>query len=266
MGPLLAPLIGGGISAGLSLLGGSKKSKAKPLITPQQSAAQSKLLDLMNRVQDYPTQGVAGLSDRELLAGQGIEDYYRSEPEGADYYRGLLSESGNIMDNPEYKAILDKVFERGALETNRVGRSLQLRGAAGGSAGRDILGRSVEDTQTAALSALAPYAESERNRRMQAAGALASLSEQSTLRRLTALSEQGALERQLEQLRQNADYARQMQELNFPYETQARMASSVLGAPVDWQITGGEPSILQQLSPALSQFGGALMNMGSKGA
>jgi len=246
----------------------SKKSpKAEPKWTPQQLAAQSFLERLYGTgVPDYPTAPVAGLSEKEQQAGKLTSKYANSEPEGMDYLRKVMGSSDSITDIPEYKALLDEILKAGSDETNRVGRSLQMRGGATSSTGRDALGQSVNDVMSNALATLAPYAASLRNEKMSAANVLSSLGESSTLNRLNALSEQGALERQLEQLRQQADYEREMKELNFPYTTQAPLAMGILGTQPNYEITGGDPSLVTQLAPFISQLGGAFGNTSARTA
>lgn len=233
--------------------------KVKELRTPEAVESSKKALGIANApIPNYPTAPVAGLSDLERQAGELAGKYGTSTPEGFDYLRSIIEDTGDFTENPEIKALMDKVRRAGEEETNRVGRSLQMRGGATSSPGRDILGRSVEDTQSNILAALAPYAEAERGRKSSAAQALASLGENATLNRLNALSTQGALQRNLEQLRQQAGYERKMKELNFPYEVQAPMYARVAGMPVDWSVTQ-DPSLMEQIGPLLEAAGMAAM-------
>lgn len=240
-----------------------KQPDPEELITPEKRRATAFIEQLYQKpTPSFPTAPVAGLSDLQKKAGAMTEEYAGRGVEGADYLRSILAESGDITEIPEYKAILSKVFEQGNLMTNRLGRSLQMRGGMPSSTGRNILGRSVEETQAGAVSALAPYAAQEKGRKVSAAESLAGLSETATLNRLNALSTQGALERQLEQLRQSAEYEKMMRELNYPVDVQAKLAMGLLGLPTEWT---QEPSLMEQLAPLIQAGGQAAMAMAMGG-
>jgi hypothetical protein len=233
------------------------KDDPKPLQTPEQSNA-TKFLEGLYKgsTPDYPTAPVAELSDLEKQASELASSYGKSTPEGMDYLRNVVGSSDDISEDPAYKALLDQVFKKGSQESNRLGRSLQLRGGATSSTGRDALGRSVENTESNALASLAPYLEAAKNRKFSAANALNSLGDSATINRLNALSTQGALQRSIEQLKQQADYEKQMRELNFPYEVQAGLASSIMGNAVTFQ---QDPSMFEQVAPVIQTAAMAAM-------
>jgi hypothetical protein len=141
-----------------------------------------------------------------------------------------------------------------------MGRKVQIAGAASTSAGRDVLGQSVQDTQRNMMNVALPYLtqakENAENRKLTAAQALATLGESSMLNRINALSTTGALPRIIEQLQKDAEYARAMTQINFPYQQQAGIAGMLLNAPAQTAVTGGEPSLFSQLSPAIGMLGG----------
>ena len=231
------------------------------LQTPEEAAARQWLSGTLQAgTPSIPTQQIAGLSDQEKMASQMTTGYAQSPAEGLDYLRGVVGGSSNIMDIPEYRAMMDEVFNQGQLEANRLGRSLQIRGGTSASTGRDMLGRLLGDVQQRALGTMAPYAAQERQNKLSASQALNQLGEQSILNRLSALSSSGGVERALEQLRKDADYTQKMTTTMFPYQQGASMADTLLRNKADWSVTQ-TPSIMQQVAPLLGDaakvaFGG----------
>jgi hypothetical protein len=238
----------------------SSKKKIKDVRTPETKAAATWALNtLRSPTPDFPTQDIAQLTPAEQQAQDLVGGYARSSPEGLDVLRGMTTATGGGM-TPELQGLIDEVMEKGQQETNRMGRKVQIAGAARTSAGRDVLGRSVQDTERNIMNVALPYLtqakENAENRKLTAAQALATLGESSMLNRINALSTTGALPRIIEQLQKDAEYAKAMQQINFPYQQQAGIAGMLLNAPAQTAVTGGEPSLFSQLSPAIGMLGG----------
>lgn len=237
--------------------------KLKDTRTPQAKWADQYLTDLLGQNPKIPEEQIAEMSDAERLAQEMVGEYGRSEAEGLDTLRGITRESDDITQDPTISALLDVIGKKGDLAANRLSRSMMLRGGRGG-AGRDVLGRQVTDTQKEMLSSLAPYAESAKQRKMSAAQILNNLGETSTLNRLNALSTTGSLPRTLQQMRNSANYNRLMQEVMFPYQQKADVASRIK--------QGGQmavtqsPSLFSQVAPLVGQVASAGILSGALGS
>ncbi len=239
------------------------KTETKVLQTPQEAAARTWLANTLQQgTPTIATAGVAGLAPQEQQASQMTSEYAGTPAEGLDYLRSTLGGSSNVMEIPEYRALLDQVFKQGSLEANRLGRSLQIRGGTSASTGRDMLGRLLGDVQSQALATMAPYAQGLRNEKLTAAEALNRLGEQSILNRLNALSTSGGVERQLDQLRKDAAYNQQMMTTMFPYQQQAGLAQTILQNPAQWTVTQ-KPSTAQIIGQTV---GGAVEGAGKGSA
>ena len=241
-------------TGGLSELGGLFKSKTsvEDMRTAEQKKRDAYLARLLGEpTPDIPTEQVAGMSDAEQLAQQILGTYGKSTPEGLDTLRGIANAPEDITQDPTISALLAAIGKRGDLSANRLSRSLMLRGGRGG-AGRDILGRSVTDTQNEMLSTLAPYAESAKNRKMSAVQLLNSIGENATMNRLNALSTTGALPRTLKQLQNSASYTKLMQEVMFPYQQKVNVAGGIGNAE---NLVTQTPSMFSQIAPLVGQIG-----------
>lgn len=205
-----------------------------------------------------PTEEIAGMSDAEKLAQQLAMQYGSSEGEGLDTLRSIAAGSDNILDDPTISALMEAIGKRGDLTANRLSRSLMLRGGTGG-AGRDMLGRSVTDTQNEMLSTLAPYATAAKNRQLSAAQLLNQLGENSTLNRLNALSATGSLPRTLQQMQNTANYNQALQQILFPYTYGASVAGTLSGSQP--MAVEQSPSLFSQIAPLIQQ--GAMMIAGA---
>jgi hypothetical protein len=164
VGNIIAPGIGGAlagaaIGSSLSGSGGSKPDELKFQPIPQSAAAdeaRGALRTIAGREDPVaPTRQIAGTPD--LTRGQQL-----ASASAIDLLKP--QENIDISQTPEFQAVLKEAIDAGNLLTNRVGRSIQIGGAATSSTGRDVLGRTVSDVQSGITSALAPFAESQRNR------------------------------------------------------------------------------------------------------
>ena len=236
--------------------------KDHDLRSPQRRAAEAFLGSLfMQPPPSLPLEQVAGMSPAEEMAQRLVMQYGGSEMEGLDTLRAYTKE-GNILDRPEIQAILNEVMREGGEMANRLGRGLQLRGGATSSGAADTLGRSTTQTQQALLATLAPYLQGAETRRLGAAQSLAGLSESGMLNRLNALSTTGSLPRQLEQLRNIAQYERDMQQTLFPYTYQAQAATTLSQSGEPYMVYK-RPSMYQQIAPAVGAIIGGIFGGGA---
>lgn len=233
--------------------------------SPQRKAAEAFLGSIFaGQIPDIPLEQVAGMSPAEQMAQRLVMQYGGSEMEGLDTLRAYTKE-GNILDRPEIQAILNEVMREGGEMAKRLGRGLQLRGGATSSGAQDVLGRSTTQTQQALLATLAPYLQGAETRRLGAAQSLAGLSESGMLNRLNALSTTGSLPRQLEQLRNIAQYERDMQQIMFPYTYGMEAAKTITNAG-DPYMTYKRGSTWSQISPAVGAIIGGIFGGGAGAA
>jgi len=231
----------------------TSETKKEVLQTPQEAAARNKLASLMDSgTPDLPMQEIAGLSQNEQLASTMARDYAKGEPEGIDHLRSIMDRSDNILDDPSFRALYDETKRAGELETNRMGRSMQLRGGNSSTSGRDMLGRTVAQNQSNLMATMAPYAAANQQTKLTAAQSLAQLGESSILNRLNALGSTGALSRQLDQLGKDAEYNRAMNMTMFPYTTTAGIADTILRNKADWSVTQS-PSLFSQIAAPVAE-------------
>lgn len=221
---------------------------------PQQEAADKWMLQMLQKgTPNIPTEQIAGMSESEKLAQKILGQWGGQEAEGLDTLRQMSTASDNILEDPTISALMDVIGKRGDETANRLSRSLMLRGGRGG-AGADMLGRSVSDTQKEMLSTLAPYAQAARTQKMNAAQALASLSDDSKIRRLSALSTTGSLPRTLQQLQNSANYQQAIQSVLFPYQQLAPMAGTLSNS--QGQSVVQTPSMFSQVAGGIGALAG----------
>ena len=236
--------------------------KDHDLRSPQRRAAEAFLGSLFAQPPPaIPLEQVARMSPAEEMAQRLVMQYGGSQVEGLDTLRDYTKE-GNILDRPEIQAILNEVMREGGEMANRLGRGLQLRGGATSSGAQDVLGRSTTQTQQALLATLAPYLQGAETRRLWAAQSLAGLSESGMLNRLNALSTTGSLPRQLEQLRNIAEYEREMTQTLFPYTYQAQAATTLSQSGEPYMVYK-RPSMYAQIAPAIGAIIGGIFGGGA---
>lgn len=73
-------------------------------------------------------------------------------------------EKFDFASSPEVQAIIEQTKAEGNLIANRIGRGLQKSGGFQATTGRDVLGRTVGEIESAITAQLVPFAEAERNR------------------------------------------------------------------------------------------------------
>ncbi|MCJ7483865.1 MAG: hypothetical protein MUO31_12980 [Thermodesulfovibrionales bacterium] len=215
-----------------------------------------------------PTQGVAplsGMQNQAISMGQQFID----SPESADInyasqtYRDIAA-PGDILDRPEVRGITAKATEEGNLMLNRLGRGMVTQGNFGSNTGRDVLGRGVTAIQERIAGALSEYLNAAENRRMGAAGGLertGAAKETSKLKKIGTAVDLGSLTRSISQQIEDAQYGKAMNDINFRFNTQPQILSSIMGNSVG-SVEGGEPSMFAQASPLIGSLLTAAINAG----
>lgn len=238
-------------------------SEKKLKLPSQYYAAMDELLKLGKApAPSQPLRGTAELSPLELQAQQMVTDWIGAPvPEtrrvATEETLKTATQPVDITKLPEYQGMLDQIIEEGNLMANRLGRGLQTRGMWTSEPARDILGRSVTGTQKRMVGALAPFAESERQRRFAATSMLEQLTQgaESTLTKKIGLAGGiGALPRQIQQQVYDALFDKRIREIAFKYQIQPEILKSILGGSVG-HVTGGEPSMFSQIISPLTGAG-----------
>lgn len=230
-------------------------------LPPEFQEAMQRLLKLGTTGVDQPTQQIAGFTPDQLraqqdalkLAGSGTSPTLTT----AIGQAGDIAKGTDVTQLPEFKGTMDKILEQGRLDAQGIARGLQLRGAATGTPGRDILGRSVTGTQERLMAAANPFLNAERNRQLQATGLLGQLGGQEESSQF-AKSKFGLQVTQMQQDLQNmineARWKKELADIQFKYGTQAENLSRVI-AGTTGVITGGGPSGFSKVLAGVEAFG-----------
>lgn len=234
-------------------------SKSKLYIPPQVTASLEDLYNLTKQSYTAPIRDIAGFSDLEQQ-GLDIIQKFINAPESEQrkfvesQVRDFATEK-DITKMPEYESVINRIVDEGNLIANRLSRGLRMTGNAPtqAGAGRDMLGRSVGETQERLMAVLAPYASQERGRRFGALETLEGLEtgkEQRMLQKAGVASEAGQAVRSLDQAVMDALYTAQQQELTHQWQTVPNILQSIIqGGGQLATVTGGEPSTFSQLLP-----------------
>lgn len=224
-----------------TILGGGFTKKEQVNTPAEWDAARKQLMAIGSSAPTFGVQGTAGMSDAEL-AGQDLLSGYvgNQSPEVTNALASLgeASKTTNLMDIPEYKALYDTSRSNVNSDINRVGRSLQISGNTNSGAGAGVMLKSIGEANAQVMGAMAPYAQAERTRSLNAATDAAALATNDTQSRLSAAKNYGALPRELEQLSLNANYMADYLNKTAPYQYQVPALSAV-GGIGQTVVTGG---------------------------
>ena len=155
------------------------------------------------------------------------------------------------MNSPEVQGIIQEVRKTGDLAINRIGRGLQKQGTLSTTAGRDILARSVSETEKATAASLSPLFQSMRSQNLQATGLLSSLTGQKaglTQSRIGVGGAAGAMVTDLQQRINNALQNRRQQQFEFETTGKASIANLLLQKPLPYVSEGGPSGLSKALS------------------
>ena len=170
-----------------------------------------------------PGQEIAPLSELEQqaidLAGEFLRDATGEITiDKAIEVASQIAEQKIDLNSPEIQGVIQEVRKSGDLELNRIGRALQKQGTLSTAGGRDILGRSIAETERATAAAVSPLLTAFRGQRLQAASLLPSLVSQkagTTTGRIATGAAAGGVVRDLQQRINDAIFNREQQKFSF---------------------------------------------------
>ena len=265
-----AGIIAGG-TIGASLLGKGKKAKYKE--PKEMGEARRYLRDLMNQgTPALPTREIAEMTPLEER-GQTILGEYADQRLPETFTTGqselLKTARGGYSDltqSPFFQPIINTINRTSNEQMQNLLRRLQLGGMGLSTPGGKQVAQGVAQGSEAVMTALAPYADAERQRQFGAIPQLLQYADyemDQPLNILNAIAAYGGLPRQIQQEQYNAAYQPLYEETMFPYTTGADLARGILGTGVG-QVTQPEPSTASQIAPMLSTLM-MLMAMGGGG-
>lgn len=247
--------------------GGSEGGFEQIPLTPEQQQAEDFLVGLLGDVPDIPTRGITGLTDLERESQERLADFSRlGEPEtltkAIDSLNNLLSASPDVRETPGFQAFLEESERLRGLGQSNIAR--QGQGRTGGfslptarqSAEFD------EGVNRNILGELGRRQELNRQFQLQAipqALNVASAQRAFPLQQLGAVQQLGALPRQIGQLGQDALFNQQLQTVLFPFQSQAPIASNILGrdAFAFQQGTPDSEGSIGDIASLIGKFGSA---------
>lgn len=175
-----------------------------------------------------PLREIAGFTDLENQAFALAQEFLTDATGEITIGRAIdiatqIAESPIDFSTPEIQGVVQEVRKSGDLALNRIGRQLQKTGTLSTTAGRDILGRSISETEKRTAAALSPLVSEFRARRLQATSLLPGLvgaKAGTTVSRIGTGEAAGAAQRILQQRIEDALFTRAQQ--RFEFETTGR--------------------------------------------
>ena len=231
----------------------SGKSKVEFKESAQSAAANKRLKALGEESVAFPTRQIADLTDTELeVERQAIERLETGPSEltqrGLDLTAAAAEQTDPLQD-PTIKSLIAEATRIGQEETGRVGRSVQIRGGLGSTTGRDVLGRSVGQTQERIIAAASPLISQKLGITERARTNLIGAEEGLETNRLSLGSAVGGLRRRIKQAKFDADIEKFITDINFRFGAQANVLKGQIDkTPV---VSGGDPSLFSQAAPIL---------------
>jgi hypothetical protein len=250
------------------------KSKTKIWAPEHYDEARDYLSDLMNAgTPDIPIKNIPGMSQAEQTGQNLLNRYINTGSMGADYQAGqdelrkTVAGDYDPATSQAYRGYREasQLEEQDAL--NAMGRQAQVSGMAKSTPTLNQQGKTRRGYSADRMSYLGQLMDSERNRQLSAAQPLMEADDyasQLDLRKTAAANTYGALPRQIETAQEDAIYNALLQEVMFPYEYNANIASILggSGSPTMYVSPGG-PSDLQKFNQAFSDSATAGAGVGS---
>lgn len=245
------------------------KSKVK-FVEPKTSTEARKRIETISQIspEGIPLQGIAPLSELEQQAIALAGEFLRDDTGEITLDRAIdvaiqIAEQKIDLNTPEIQGIIQEVRKSGDLALNRISRQLQATGTLSTTAGRDIIGRSISETELRTAGALQPILANFRAQRLQATslvpnlvGAKAGL----TAGRVGVGAAAGELQRNLAQRIKDALFIQKREQFEFGTTGQANIAALLLQAPTP-VVTEAGPSGLQKLGGTISDIVGIGSNL-----
>ncbi|HDZ39975.1 MAG TPA: hypothetical protein ENH62_17165 [Marinobacter sp.] len=240
----------------------SPKKKVTFVESATSLAAKQEVSDILKiSGEGIPGREIAGFTELEQQAFDLASEFLRDDTGEITIDKAIdvatqIAEQKIDLNSPEIQGVIQEVRKTGDLALNRIGRSLQARGVASTTAGRDILGRQVTETEKATAGALAPLLTRFREQRLQATSLLPSLVGQRagvTTGRIAVGAAAGEAQRSLAQQIKDAIFTRKQEQFGFETAGRANIASLLFESrtPV---ISGGGPSTLGKIASAGSDI------------
>lgn len=246
------------------------KSKVKLKPRPEESkAGGSWLMDFMKRWEsDYPQLQIAGLTSSQQqqqgqlsqYLGQGTEGYNLAmdqtrktlaggyDPRTSDYYKGFRQEAEQVRGK----------------SNEAIRRRAQAGGMLQSSPYANIEAGANRELDSFMLRKLGEMYERERDREDTAANRAGDLGQQQ-FGNLLASQSMADMPRMIEQMRNQAVYEEQIQELLHAYTYQANIATGMMQYTPGTYTQPGGPSGLTKLAGQVSAIGGIVSDVGTMG-
>lgn len=186
-----------------------------------------------------PLQGVADFSPEEQKALDLAMEFMQDETGSVTIDRAIdvatqIAEQGFDINSPEVRGLVAEIRKTGDFALNRIGRQLENTGGFSSSGGRDILGRSVSDTENRTAAALIPLMLGTKTNQLNAANLTGSLVGQKRTGQLTRIatgSAAGESITNLQQRIQDAIFQRKQSQFDFNTAGRANINSLLLQSP-----------------------------------
>ncbi len=239
----------------------SKKSKVEFTESAQSKRAGTELEKRGTESISFPTRQVSDLTEIELkIEEQARRQVFEGPSETTQ--RGIdltaaAAEQTDPLEDPTIKALIARATEIGQEETGRVARGIQIRGGLGSTAGRNLLGRSVEQTQAGVIAAASPLISQKLGITERARTDITGLTERLEVNRATFGGAVSNLRRGIAGAQSAADIEKFINDINFRFGTQANILKSLRDkTPV---ISGGDPSLFSQAAPIIGDIASAFI-------
>ncbi|HUU54499.1 MAG TPA: hypothetical protein VMY87_06220 [Armatimonadota bacterium] len=239
--------------------GEAPKLKTIPL-TPEQEQAQNYLRRLLSqsRKVDIPTLGVAGMGSAEQQAQTLLEQYLSQAPRGYEAGMAELERTLGGGYDPLASEYWKGFREQSALDEAKSVAGLRRGAQAGGMYYSEPSMRTEGDLRArygADRSALLGSLYEAERARMQGAVPQIMQYGQEPVNRVGVGMQYGALPRELDQARRDAEYNTLLQKVMLPYTTGAGIAGNLWQMQPTSYMTQGKPSGFSQLMGTAGQIG-----------
>lgn len=241
----------------------TSKKKSVSWFEPQTSKAARERIAEISQIsgEGIPLREIAEFSELELQAIELAGEFMRDATGEITIDKAIevatqIAQQKIDMNTPEIQGIIQEVRKSGDLALNRIGRALQQQGTLSTTAGRDILGRSIGETEKATAAALSPLLQSFRAQRLQATSLLPGLVGQKagiTKGRMATGAAAGGAVSGLQQRISDALFLRKQKQFAWQTTGQAEIAGMLLQTP-QAVISGGGPGGLAGLVGGVSDI------------
>ena len=255
---IAAAVIVGGASVASAALNRGKGGSVKGYAEPESSKeARKKILDIADKPSSgIPLQQIADFSPEEQAAIDMAMEFMRDNTGNVTIDKAIdlatqLATQKVDMNSKEVQGIIQEVRKTGDLAINRIGRGLQLQGTLSTTAGRDIIGRSISETENRTAASLSPLFSQMRAQNLQATSLLPSLVGQKTGQtqsRIATGGAAGAMVTNLQQRIKDAMFQRESDQFNWETTGKASISGMLLQKPLPYVSEGGPSGLSKAVS------------------